>query len=66
MSGGARRAIGAAVILLYLTVYVIVAVTIGSHLTDAPWFLQLPFYAIAGICWALPLRPLFSWLGRKS
>ncbi|HWA22606.1 MAG TPA: DUF2842 domain-containing protein [Caulobacterales bacterium] len=66
MSYGARRAVGAVVILAYLTAYVIVAVAVGSHLAGAPWFVQLPFYAIAGVCWALPLKPLFSWMGRRS
>lgn len=64
MSGGARRAIGAAMILVFLVVYVVLAATIGGHLAHAPWWAQLAFYAIAGVAWALPLRPLFVWMGK--
>ena len=64
MSGGARRGIGALVILVFLVAYLALAATLGGHLAHGPWWAQLAFYAIAGIAWALPLRPLFVWMGR--
>jgi hypothetical protein len=65
VSSGARRAIAGAVIVAYLIAYVVLAATIGGNLTGMPWFVQLGFYAIAGMLWALPLRPLFAWMGKK-
>jgi hypothetical protein len=64
MSGGARRAIGALVILVFLTFYLALAATLGGQLANAPWWAQLLFYAVAGVAWAFPLRPLFVWMGQ--
>jgi hypothetical protein len=66
MSNGARRAIGAAAILAYLIAYVVLAATIGGALVTMPWIVQLGFYAIAGVIWVFPLRPLFAWMSRKA
>lgn len=66
MSGAARRALGAAAILVYLPAYVILATAIGASLTGAPWYAQFAFYAVAGVVWVLPLRPLFSWMGGRK
>lgn len=65
MSSGVRRAIGCAAILVYLIGYVVLAATLGGMLTAAPWFLQIAFFAVAGVVWAFPLRPLFVWMGGK-
>lgn len=65
MSGRARRALGALAILGFLAVY-IVAVASFSGMTAAwPWWGQLLFYATAGVAWALPLRPVFVWMGKS-
>lgn len=64
VSGGARRAIGALVILVFLVVYLVAVVSLSGHLARAPWWGQLLFYATAGIAWAFPLKPLFDWMAR--
>jgi Protein of unknown function (DUF2842) len=66
MSPALRRAIGCATILIYLPLYVFLAVSAGAWLSGAHWFAQLAFYAVAGIAWPLPLRPLFVWMGRGA
>lgn len=50
-------------IVSYLCVYAFAAASLGAELSEAPRFAQLGYFAIAGLAWALPLRPLFRWLG---
>ena len=57
-----RKPVAIAVLFLILTVWVVAAATIGSQITQAPQWLQLAFYAFAGIAWVLPLRPVFKWM----
>jgi hypothetical protein len=53
------------VILVYLLVYVVAAVTVGERLHANAWA-SLAFYAVAGIIWVFPLRPLFRWMNAKG
>jgi len=64
MDGRSRRAVGALAILAYLVAYLVLAATLGSMLATAAWWMQLAFFAVAGVAWALPLRPLFVWMGK--
>ncbi|MAK61856.1 MAG: hypothetical protein CMK09_12840 [Ponticaulis sp.] len=57
-----RKLVAGLVILTFLAVYIVIAATIGSMLVSAPRWLQLVYYAIAGIIWAFPLKPLFTWV----
>lgn len=61
MSASARRALGSIAIIAFLIAYIVVAVIIGEQLHAWPWA-ALPFYAIAGVAWVIPLRPLFAWM----
>lgn len=65
MSASARKALGSFVILVYLLVYVVAAVTVGERLHGNAWA-SLAFYAVAGIIWVFPLRPLFRWMNDKG
>ena len=64
LSPGARRAIGSLAILVWLTAWIVGAVTLGGMIADAPPFVLPLFYAIAGLAWVIPLRPLFVWMNR--
>ena len=61
-----RKLVGMLALLIFLAIYVIAAMLIGVRLTDSHWLLQLLFYLLAGICWALPLRPLMRWMHAKD
>jgi hypothetical protein len=65
MSASARKAIGAVAILAFLVVYVVLAVMIGEQLHALPWA-AMAFYAVAGVAWVFPLRPLFAWMHPKE
>jgi membrane protein implicated in regulation of membrane protease activity len=61
----ARKALGSFVMLAYLATYAIVAATVGATYALAwPWWAQLAFFAVAGIIWVFPLKPLFGWMNR--
>jgi membrane protein implicated in regulation of membrane protease activity len=62
-----RKAIGCFGLLTYLGVYAVLAATLGSALTSLiPTWMQLVYYAIAGIIWIFPLKPLFGWMNRPD
>ena len=63
MSGRWRNFLGGIAILVFLAVYVWVAVVIGDHLPDH-WAARLAYFAIVGTAWGVPLIPLLSWIAR--
>ncbi|MBX3429069.1 MAG: DUF2842 domain-containing protein [Hyphomonadaceae bacterium] len=60
-----RKALGCFVLLAYMTVYAMLAASLGVALVPVfPAWAQLIFYAVAGIVWIFPLKPLFAWMNR--
>jgi len=58
-----RKAAGCAVLSAYLTVYAGLAASLGVVLAPViPGWAQLIYYAIAGVVWIFPLKPLFAWM----
>lgn len=67
MDTRARKAMGCLVLLAYLALYVAAATTLAGALAPVlPNWAELAFYAVAGLVWVLPLKPLFSWMNRSS
>ena len=59
----ARKAVGCGALLAYLAIYAMGAATLGGMVTDhVPGLVLLCYYALAGIAWVFPLKPLFSWM----
>ncbi|NWG54659.1 MAG: DUF2842 domain-containing protein [Hydrogenophilaceae bacterium] len=62
-----RKAIGAALLLLYLCVYIVLAAWLFEALVArAPFWLQMFYFAAAGLIWVAPLRPLFQWMNNSK
>jgi membrane protein implicated in regulation of membrane protease activity len=61
-----RRGIGLVSTGLYLVVYIFFAASIGGLFAEKPWYAQIAFFAVAGIIWVLPLRPLFAWMSKPD
>ena len=60
-----RKAAGCAVLLLYIGVYAGIAAGIGATVAIRwPWWGQILYFAVAGVIWILPLKPLFGWMNR--
>ncbi|HET9231315.1 MAG TPA: DUF2842 domain-containing protein [Vitreimonas sp.] len=65
MDTRARKAIGCFALLAYLTLYALLAASLGVWLAPStPTWAELIYYAIAGVVWVFPLRPLFRWMNR--
>ena len=63
MSGRWRNFLGGIAILVFLAVYVWIAVVVGDHLPDH-WAARLAYFAIVGTAWGIPLIPLLSWIAQ--
>jgi hypothetical protein len=62
-----RKAIGCFALLAYLAIYAILAASLGAALAPRlPAWGDLLYYAIAGVIWIFPLRPLFAWMSRGA
>ncbi|WP_300378715.1 DUF2842 domain-containing protein [Henriciella sp.] len=57
-----RKIIASIIMLLFLAFWIFLAATIGTRMTDAPFWIQLIFYIVAGFAWVFPLRPLMRWM----
>ncbi len=55
-----RAALGSLAIIVYLTVYIVLVVTLVDFL-PGHWAVQLVFFTIAGVIWVLPLKPVLRW-----
>lgn len=65
MQSRTRKAIGCAGLLAYMGVYAVLAASLGVALAPAlPTWAELAYYALAGVIWILPLKPLFGWMNR--
>jgi hypothetical protein len=51
-----------ALILFWITAWCVGVVSVGGLLAGKPWWVQTPFYLVAGIVWIFPLRPLLRWM----
>jgi hypothetical protein len=62
-----RKALGCFALLAYIAIYAILAASLGVALVPVlPVWAQLIFYAIAGVIWIFPLKPLFAWMNRGA
>jgi hypothetical protein len=67
MNQQARKAIGCGGLLVYLGAYAAGAATLGTLIAPAlPAWGGLAYYAVAGVIWILPLKPLFGWMNRRD
>lgn len=66
MNMRARKALGCIALLVYLAIYALCAAGIGAALLPVmPTWAAPIFYAAAGLAWALPLRPMISWMNSE-
>jgi len=65
MSLRTRKLVGSIVLFLWMTVFALLAMALIGKLPDRPpvW-VEPVLYAILGVVWILPLKPLFIWMGK--
>lgn len=62
-----RKALGCSALLAYVAIYAVLAASLGVALFPLlPTWAQLIYYAIAGIVWIFPLKPLFAWMNKRT
>ena len=62
-----RKAFGSLLLLGYLGLYVAFAATLGAFIwAHTPSWVGLTYYAVAGVAWVFPLKPLFGWMNRGA
>ena len=57
-----RRIVASIIILVFLGAWIWGAATIRTMLATAPKWATLIYYIVAGIGWAVPLKPVLSWM----
>ncbi len=60
-----RKLIGAIVLVAFVSLYAVLAVTIGDFkIKGTPWPVQAIYFAVAGFAWVLPAGLLIRWMQR--
>lgn len=57
-----RKPFGVIGLIVGLIVYVALAASLVDSVGSLHWLLQLVVYAVLGIAWVFPLRPLLLWM----
>jgi uncharacterized membrane protein len=66
MNPRVKKFIGTIVMIAFLVFYVMIVSAIApAVLRNANKAIEMAFYVIAGIAWALPLMPLIKWMEKK-
>jgi hypothetical protein len=65
MSRNKRQLVGGLGVLVFLTVYIGLAVRIADLLPDH-WAVNLIYFTVVGVAWGVPLVPLLSWMENGS
>jgi predicted membrane channel-forming protein YqfA (hemolysin III family) len=57
-----RKPVGILLILLLIALWAGIVVSLADWLPPLWWPVKALFFVVAGIVWALPLRPLLKWM----
>jgi hypothetical protein len=62
-----RKLVGTVLLLVLIVVYMMVVAALAPAILkpDSPW-IQLAFYAIAGVGWAFPAGVLIKWMAKTD
>ncbi len=59
-----RKAIAVIIMLFLMAVYAVAVTSMSGLVNTWPRWLQLGFYAVAGVAWVFPLKPVIDWMNR--
>ena len=66
LSYKARRRLSLVLLLVWLPLYIVAAVSVMNWLDRPPLWLELLVYAGLGVVWALPFRFVFRGIGKPD
>ncbi len=66
MKARTRKLVGGLGLIFGLLLYIAVVSWIATAILPQSVLIQLLFYLVAGIAWALPLRPVLIWMNRPD
>lgn len=67
MTQSTRKLLGTVLILLSIVVYSVLAGAVyASLLGDAPWWLLIVYFAVAGGLWFFPATWIIRWMSRPD
>jgi len=66
LSYKARKRLSMLLLLVWLPVYIVVAIKVVSLFDRPPILLELAIYVVLGILWALPFKRIFSGVGQPD
>ena len=59
-----RKLLGSLAIAAWLVIYALGAMAIIGQFDRPNPLWEIPLYAVVGVLWILPLKPIFVWMGR--
>ncbi|MFM9976946.1 MAG: DUF2842 domain-containing protein [Sphingomonadaceae bacterium] len=57
-----RKPLGTLAILVWISAWTIVALLLADYVLTASWFAQLVYFAVIGVIWIAPLKPVLVWM----
>ncbi len=62
-----RKFLGMVAILVIMVVYAFISMMVAvRYVLDTPHWVQLLYFLIAGMAWALPVMPVIRWMQRPA
>jgi hypothetical protein len=61
-----RNGAGMALILLLIALWCVAVAVLAPLVAQLPFAVEMLFYAVAGIGWVFPVRPLLTWMETGS
>lgn len=68
MTSRTRKLLGTVFLLVFLSIYALLAMTVAISLevhTSSKW-IELAYYAIAGLAWVVPAGFIISWMSKPD
>ncbi|HEY4070791.1 MAG TPA: DUF2842 domain-containing protein [Sphingomicrobium sp.] len=61
-----RKLVGIALIVAIILVWATFVASLSPFVGKWPVLVQAPYYLVAGVVWAIPLKPLIRWIQTGS
>lgn len=62
-----RKLVGTVVLVVFISVYALLAMTLAAaRLPGTSGWTQLLYFVVAGLLWVVPTLPLISWMQRPD